>query len=547
MPQTAIKTQISALKQHRDRLAKISMREQFANDAGRAERYTAQCDGLILDYSKNRIDDECLNELLELVQSAGVIQARDAMFAGKKINFTENRAVQHTALRADSSTPVFADGKDITTEIKQSKICLSSFASQIRNGSYQVSGGAVTDVVNIGIGGSDLGPVMCASALSPYHDGPNIHFVSNVDGADFHDTTENLDPTTTLFIIASKSFTTQETMANAELARQWLSAAIQDQDIGKHFVALSTNLEATRNFGIPEERTFGFWDWVGGRYSIWSAIGLSLMIAIGPKEFNNFTLGGRSADQHFRQEKFENNIPVLMALVGIWHRNVWNFPSHAILPYDNRLSRFPAYLQQLDMESNGKHICSDGSDSEFETGPIIWGEPGTNGQHAFYQLLHQGTDIVPCDFLVAANSHEEDQAHQKFLVANCLAQSQAMMRGRSLNEAMQNLQDTGRTKKEIEKLAPHKTFVGNRPSNTIMYPKLTPFVLGQLIAFYEHKVFVQGVIWGINSFDQWGVELGKQLATQIIPLLDEKSLASVPDILDGSTRSLIEKFHQLQK
>ncbi len=547
MPQSALKKHIDSLRRHRSRLEQKTVRELFDDENKRAERFSIEDGTMLFDYSKNRIDGVAMNELLALAKSAEIEKARDALFSGAKLNFTENRPALHSALRAKDDPPVLVDGKNIKPAISNSKQRLFDFSESVRSGKYPVTGGAVKDVVNIGIGGSDLGPLMSVMALEPYHTGPKIHFVSNVDGADFHDKTANLDPSTTLFIIASKSFTTAETMANAGLAKNWLADKIPAEKTGNHFVALSTNLKATEKFEIPPERTFGFWDWVGGRYSIWSAIGLSLMIAIGSKNYQQFLDGGRAADEHFQNNELKDNIPVLMALIGIWHRNVWDLPTHAVLPYDNRLAKFPAYLQQLDMESNGKHICNDGSNSRFATGPVIWGEPGTNGQHAFYQLLHQGTDIVPCDFLIAAKSHEEDQAHQQILVANCFAQSKAMMLGRTHERVIAHLENSGLSRLEIEKLAPHKTFEGNRPSSTFLYQKLTPYVLGQLIAFYEHKVFVQGIIWGINSFDQWGVELGKQLANEVLPLLAEGKSVLVEEVLGPSTKMLIEKFHQLSK
>ncbi|MCF6321450.1 MAG: glucose-6-phosphate isomerase [Rhizobiaceae bacterium] len=545
MPQSALKKHIKTLRQHRSRLEQVSVRELFDADNGRASRFSIEEDTLLFDYSKNRIDPDCMNELLALAKSADIENARIGLFTGDNANFTENRPALHTALRAKDKPEIFVNGEDIKPQINQMKLRLFEFSEIVRDGSYQLSGGPVRDVVNIGIGGSDLGPQMGVAALKPYHSGPRIHFVSNVDGADFHDKVTKLDPATTLFIIASKSFTTSETMANANLAKNWLTDKVPADDIGLHFIALSTNLEATAAFGIVKERTFGFWDWVGGRYSVWSAIGLSLMIAIGSKNYQQFLDGGRAADEHFQNCDMKENIPVLMALIGIWHRNVWGFPTHAILPYDNRLARFPAYLQQLDMESNGKHICSDGKLSKFATGPIIWGEPGTNGQHAFYQLLHQGTDIVPCDFLVAAKSHEKNQTQQRMLVANCFAQSKAMMLGRTLERVIGHLKRLDLSPQQIETLAPHKVFEGNRPSNTFLYQQLTPYVLGQLIAFYEHKIFVQGTIWGINSFDQWGVELGKQLANEIRPLLEEDNSGKPISTRGPSTNMLVKKFHQL--
>jgi glucose-6-phosphate isomerase len=420
---------------------------------------------------------------------------------------------------------------------------MGAFARAVRTGTYGVTGGKVSDVVNIGIGGSDLGPAMATRALSPYCDGPRLHFVSNVDGADLSDTIAALDPRTTLFIVASKTFTTAETMANANSARAWIARSVGKAAAGAHFAALSTNLAATRAFGIADERTFGFWDWVGGRYSVWSAIGLSLMIAIGPRRFGEFLDGAYAADLHFRTAAPEKNIPIIMAMLGVWYRNAWGYPTHAVLPYDNRLARFPAYLQQLDMESNGKHVTLDGKQVGWDTGPVVWGEPGTNGQHAFYQLIHQGTAVIPCDFLVAAQPHERLGKHHQMLVANCLAQSEALMNGRTLAEAEAEMRGRGMAEGQIRAIAPHRVFDGNRPSNTFLYRKLTPFMLGMLIALYEHKVFVQGVVWDINSFDQWGVELGKVLAVEIEPLLaaDDKVKGR-----DSSTIGLIEAYKALR-
>ena len=547
MPQSALISHLPNLLVNKTRMETVPLKTLFETDSARSQIFQVETETVLFDYSKNRIDRQALSALLDLARDGGVETMRGKMFGGSKINFTENRAVLHTALRAKDQNELIVDGVDVRSLIAESRKQLFDFANDVRNGKYRLAGGVVTDVVNIGIGGSDLGPVMCAAALAPYHDGPNTHFVSNVDGADFHDTVKNLNPATTLFIIASKSFTTAETMANAQLAKRWLSETVSTENIANHFVALSTNLEATNAFGIDKSRTFGFWDWVGGRYSIWSAIGLSLMIAIGPDDFQKFLDGASAADEHFLTEELENNIPILMAMIGIWHRNVWEYSTHAVLPYDNHLSRFPAYLQQLDMESNGKHICRDGSRSQVSTGPVIWGEPGTNGQHAFYQLLHQGSDIIPCDFLVAAKSHEKEQTQQQILAANCFAQSEAMMVGRSIEEVMQSLEGRGYSDKIIADLAPHKVFEGNRPSNTFLYEKLTPFVLGQLIAFYEHKVFVQGIIWGINSFDQWGVELGKLLAVEIEPYIMNKPPTENSKPLCPSSAHLVNKFHQMSK
>lgn len=537
------KSALSNLEPHRKRLSATSMREMFAADSKRFAQYSLSLEDLKFDYSKNRIDAEALDALIELARDRQVEARREAMFAGDHINFTEDRAVLHTALRNLSSDPVLVDGKNVMPEIRKVQSAMRKFANDVRAGKYTVTGGRITNVVNIGIGGSDLGPAMVVRALSPYADGPRAHFVSNVDGADLADTLADLDPKTTLFIIASKTFTTAETMANARSAFAWVKKSVGAKNAGSHFAALSTNLEATRAFGISDDRTFGFWDWVGGRYSVWSAIGLSVMLAIGPSRFRSFLEGAHIVDKHFRQAPLEKNIPVIMGLLGVWYRNAWGFASHAVLPYDNRLARFPAYLQQLDMESNGKHVDAAGKNVGYETGPIVWGEPGTNGQHAFYQLIHQGTDIIPCDFLVAAQPHEKLGNHHEMLVANCLAQSEALMTGKTLEEASADLLKSGVNKSEIKSLAPHKVFEGNRPSNTFIYRKLTPKTLGMLIALYEHKVFVQGVIWDVNSFDQWGVELGKVLAVEIQPFLSGKKR---PVKKDSSTKGLVKTFLSLR-
>lgn len=544
MTSSALKAHTAELKAHKKRLSRIHMRDQFSQDKKRFAKYSVCLEDLVFDFSKNRIDAPSLNALAALAKSAGVSTHAKNMFAGKAINQTENRAVLHTALRNQTDNPVYVGGKDVMPEIRETLKTMARFANKVRNGKYKVTGGKITDIVNIGIGGSDLGPAMATLALSPYHNGPKTHFVSNVDGADLFDTFEKITPETTLFIIASKTFTTQETMRNAESARIWLRKQLGKKNVGEHFAALSTNLEATRMFGIEDDRTFGFWDWVGGRYSIWSAIGLSLMIAIGPKKFNEFLQGAFEADEHFRAAPYEKNIPVLMALLGIWHRNIWGYETHAVLPYDNRMSRFPAYLQQLEMESNGKRVSMAGKAISGNTGAILWGEPGTNGQHAFYQLIHQGTSIIPSDFLIAAKPNEKMADHHPLLVANCLAQSEALMIGKTDTEVKEELKAQGKSPAEIKKLTPHKVFEGNRPSSTFLYKQLDPKTLGRLIALYEHKVFVQGVIWGINSFDQWGVELGKALASQLVPMVKEQASSSGKD---ASTKGLLNAFHELQK
>ena len=507
----------------------------FEDDANRASRFSARFGDTLLDYSKTNIDDDTRAALLSLAETKGVADKRDAMFAGEKINETEGRAVLHTVLRNLDGGPVVLDGDDVMPSVLETLSQMEQFSNGVRDGSFKGQGGRITDVINIGIGGSDLGPAMATLALAPYHDGPKTHFVSNVDGAHIADTLRTLNPETTLVIVASKTFTTIETMTNARTAKAWLSEKVADPSA--QFVALSTAAEKTSAFGIPSERVFGFEDWVGGRYSLWGPIGLSLMLAIGPQAFKAFLRGGQSMDTHFRNATFSENLPVLMALVGVWHNQVCGHATRAVLPYDQRLSRLAAYFQQLEMESNGKSVMMDGSTSEVHTGPIVWGEPGTNGQHAFYQLIHQGSRVVPCEFLLAAEGHEPELAHQhELLVANCLAQSEALLVGRSLEEARAKVADKF-DGEELERQAHHRVFPGNRPSTTLMYPKLTPEVLGQIIALYEHRVFVEGVILGINSYDQWGVELGKELATALEPVVSgaEKAIDR-----DGSTQQLVE-------
>lgn len=502
---------------------------------GRASGFSTTFDHFLFDFSKTNIDETALAALLDLADTAGVAQKREAMFAGHKINETEGRAVLHTALRNLDGAPVTVDGADVMPAVLDTLSRMEAFATEVRDGTFTGQGGAITDVVNIGIGGSDLGPVMAYNALSPYADGPRIHYVSNVDGADVSDTLRGLDPTTTLVIVASKTFTTIETLTNARTAKAWMSDKVSEP--AAQFAALSTDLQKTGDFGIDPSRVFGFEDWVGGRYSVWGPIGLSLMIGIGAEAFRAFLRGGQSMDRHFQTAEFAENLPVLLALVGIWHNQVLGHATRAVLPYDNRLIRLPAYLQQLEMESNGKSVAMDGSTLDYHSGPVVWGEPGTNGQHAFYQLIHQGTRVIPCEFLVAAEGHEPDLAHHhQLLIANCLAQSEALMRGRTLDEAREKV--AGKFEgEELERQAAHRVFPGNRPSTTLVYPKLTPEVLGQIVALYEHRVFVEGVILGINSYDQWGVELGKELATALGPIVaGEES----DEGKDGSTRQLVD-------
>jgi len=508
-------------------------------DETRAGAFSTRLGDMLFDYSKTNLDAESLALLLKLADEADVTGHRAAMFAGDAINQTEGRAVLHTTLRNLDGDPVQVNGADVMPEVLATLARMESFAADLRTGRFVGQGGKITDVVNIGIGGSDLGPAMATLALAPYHDGPAIHFVSNIDGAHISDTLSGLNPATTLIIVASKSFSTIETMTNAKTAYAWLADVVDEP--AAQFVALSTALEATSAFGIPSERVFGFEDWVGGRYSIWGPIGLSLMLAIGPENFRDFLRGGAAMDAHFCETEPAQNMPILLALVGIWHHQICGYPTRAVLPYDQRLKRLPAYFQQLEMESNGKSVAMDGSALTRSSGPVVWGEPGTGGQHAFFQLIHQGTDVVPCDFLVAATGHEPDLAPQhQMLLANCLAQSKALMLGRSLDVARDMMSAKGLTGDELERQARHRVFAGNRPSTTLIYPKLTPYVLGQIIALYEHRVFVEGVILGLNSFDQWGVELGKELATALTPVVAGETAGKE---MDGSTQMLVDFIH----
>ncbi|MEO1106578.1 MAG: glucose-6-phosphate isomerase [Pseudomonadota bacterium] len=507
----------------------------FAADVDRAQNFSASSGDMVFDYSKTRIDADMRDGLLRLCDEANLTGRRAAMFAGEKINETEGRAVLHTALRNLDGDAVQVDGQDVMPDVLATLQRMRVFAEEIRGGAIAGVGGSFTDVVNIGIGGSDLGPVMATYALSPYHDGPRVHYVSNVDGAHIADTLKQLDPTRTLIIVASKTFTTIETMTNARTARAWMSDG--GGDPAKQFAAVSSALDKTQAFGIPADRVFGFADWVGGRYSVWGPVGLPVMIAVGSNAFDAFLRGGQAMDLHFQSADWAENMPVMLALVGIWHRQILGYSSRAVLPYDQRLLRLPAYFQQLEMESNGKSVAMDGSSLTLPSGPVVWGEPGTNGQHAFYQLIHQGTDVIPCEFMVGAEGHEPELAHHhRLLLANCLAQSEALMRGRSLDEARARMAEKGFEGGELDRQARHRVFAGNRPSTTLIYPKLTPFVLGQIIALYEHRVFVEGVLLGINSFDQWGVELGKELATSLGPVVDGEESAAGKD---GSTAALV--------
>ncbi len=526
------------LKDCRRGQGSLRIEELFAADPARAERFSIRADGLLFDYSKTMIDADARDRLLALIDRAGLRDRRDAMFSGARINETEDRAVLHTALRDPGPGPVEVDGVDVLPEVHATLERMEDFADGLRTGRVRTpQGGRFTDVINIGIGGSDLGPAMATLALAPCHDGPRVHYVSNVDGAHIHDVIKGLDPATTLVVVASKTFTTIETMTNAATARDWLSRRLGADKVGRHFAALSSNLEKTAEWGIDPSRVFGFEDWVGGRYSLWGPIGLGLMIAVGPKNFRAFLLGGHTMDRHFRTAEGAQNLPVMLALVGLWHNQVCGYPTRAVLPYEQRLARLPAYLQQLEMESNGKGVAMDGTGLPFASGPVVWGEPGTNGQHAFYQLIHQGTQVVPCEFLVGAKGHEPELDHQhQLLIANCLAQSEALMKGRSVEVAREMMAARGLAGDELERQARHRVFPGNRPSTTLVYEKLTPFVLGQIVALYEHRVFVEGVILGINSYDQWGVELGKELATALGPIV---SGAQGTEGKDGSTAGLV--------
>jgi len=537
---------VAKLKKHWAESAPKDMRAAFKADPDRFAKYSLSLDDLLFDFSKARINDETAALLKELALAADVEGRRAAMFSGEHINLTEDRAVLHVALRDTSSKEVLVDGHNVLPDVKEVLDRMAEFAEGIRSGSLKgATGKKITDIVNIGIGGSDLGPVMATLALAPYHDGPRAHFVSNIDGAHIADTLAPLDPATTLVIIASKTFTTIETMTNAQTARKWVADSLGEEAVGAHFAAVSTALDKVAAFGIGEERVFGFWDWVGGRYSVWSAIGLPVMIAVGDANFRKFLAGAHAMDVHFRDAPIEKNLPIWLGLIGYWHRAICDYSSRAIIPYDQRLSRLAAYFQQLDMESNGKSVTLDGKPVSGPSGPVVWGEPGTNGQHAFFQLLHQGTDTIPLEFIVAAKGHEAELDHQhEMLLANCLAQSEALMKGRTLDEARAQLQAKNLPEADVERIAPHRVFSGNRPSLTLVHDKLNPYALGRLIALYEHRVFVEAQIFGINAFDQWGVELGKELATALLPVVSGKESA---DDKDASTQGLVAHLHARRK
>jgi glucose-6-phosphate isomerase len=527
----------AALDAHAARLRATDLRALFAADPGRFDRFSLSLDDLTVDLSKEKLDAPALDALLSLAQAAGVARARDAMAAGAPVNATENRPALHMALRG-SVAPDVPGVADVAATLDR----LLAFAEAVRAGRYAAAdGGRFTDVVNIGIGGSDLGPVMATRALAADADGPRAHYVSNVDGAHFADVSRALDPARTLVIIASKTFTTQETMTNAETARAWLRAALGAAADG-HLAAVSTNIPACAAFGIDAARVFGFWDWVGGRYSLWGAIGLPVAIAVGPDRFRAMLDGAAAMDRHFLTAPLARNLPVLLALVGVWRRNLMGWPTVALIPYDQRLDRFPAYVQQLDMESNGKRVARDGAPVARPTGPVIWGEPGTNAQHSFFQLIHQGADVIPVDFIVAAEPRETVSDHHAKLLANCLAQSAALAFGKTEAEVRAEMAAKGAAPAEIDRLAPHRTFPGDRPSTTILHRRLDAFALGRLIALFEHKVFVQAALWGINPFDQWGVELGKQLCGDLLPAVKGGDASA----FDGSTRGLLARIAALR-
>jgi glucose-6-phosphate isomerase len=530
------------LEEHHKATSQFQMRELFKNDPDRFDRFSVKFNDILLDYSKNRITSETMSLLQALAREVELKHAIELMFSGEKINNTENRAVLHVALRNRSNKAIKVDGQDIMPGVNAVLQKMKKFCEEVRSGSWKgYTGKAITDIVNIGIGGSDLGPYMVTEALKPYGKKDlHVHFVSNVDGTHIAETLKKVKPESTLFIIASKTFTTQETLTNADSAKRWFLETAKDQKaVAKHFVALSTNVKECTAFGIDSKNMFEFWDWVGGRYSLWSAIGLSIAVYIGFENFEELLTGAHEMDEHFRNAAFEKNIPVILALLGIWYNNFYEADSQAILPYDQYMHRFAAYFQQGDMESNGKRVTKEGKVVNYSTGPIIWGEPGTNGQHAFYQLIHQGTKLIPCDFLAPVQSHNPLSDHHKKLMANFFAQTEALMKGKTEAEARAELEKEGLSGKALNELLPHKVFPGNIPTNSIFFKKLTPRVLGSLIAMYEHKIYVQGVIWNVNSFDQWGVELGKQLAKKILPELSEKGKISSHD---SSTNGLINYF-----
>lgn len=535
------------LEQHHKKIKRLQMSDLFAADPDRFKKFSIRIEGLLFDYSKNRITDKTMHLLLSLAEECRLDEAISAMFSGDNINETENRAVLHTALRNVSGKPVYADGKDVMPLVQGVLQQMKQFCQRVHSGEWVgYTGKKIRYIINIGIGGSDLGPFMVTEALKPYwKEGIQPYFVSNVDGTHIAETLKKINPEESLFLIASKTFTTQETMTNARTAREWFLQSAKDESyIAKHFVALSTNEKEVTKFGIDKQNMFEFWDWVGGRYSLWSAIGLSIALAVGFENFEELLKGGNNIDHHFRTTPADKNIPIIMALIGIWYTDFFGTQTEAILPYDQYMHRFPAYFQQGNMESNGKSVDRKGKPVQYNTGPVIWGEPGTNGQHAFYQLIHQGTVLVPCDFIAPAVSHNPIGDHHQKLLSNFFAQTEALMNGKSRKEVEIELTKAGKKPEEIEALVPFKIFDGNRPTNSILLKKITPYSLGQLIALYEHKIFVQGVIWNIFSFDQWGVELGKQLAGNILPKLShDKTVKSH----DSSTNGLINAWKKMKE
>jgi glucose-6-phosphate isomerase len=534
------------LQDHYNLVKDVSMVDLFDKDKSRFDEFSIIWQDFLVDYSKNRITSETMALLMALVKARNLTQAIEDMYSGEMTNYTEKRAVLHTALRNLSNSPVYVDGKDVRPGVNQVLAQMKSFSNEVISGKWKgFSGKTIDTIVNIGIGGSDLGPYMVSEALKPYKV-PHIatYFVSNVDGTHISETLKIINPESTLFLIASKTFTTQETMTNAHTARTWLLEHFGDEGaVAQHFVAISTNKELVEKFGIKSENMFKFWDWVGGRYSLWSAIGLSIVLSIGYDNFEQLLQGAHDMDDHFRNTPFEQNIPVILAMIGVWYNNFFEAETEALLPYDQYLHRFAAYLQQGNMESNGKSTSKDGKPVDYQTGPIVWGEPGTNGQHAFYQLIHQGTKLVPCDFIAPANSHNKVGDHHEKLLSNFFAQTEALMKGKSASIAKKELAEQGKSKAEIEDLLPYKIFAGNRPTNSILIKKVTPKTLGSLIAMYEHKIFVQGIVWNINSFDQWGVELGKQLANKILPeLIDDNQVSDH----DSSTNGLINAYKEMR-
>lgn len=532
-----------ALEEHFNKVQNIHLKDLFKDD-NRFNEFSVGLNDILLDFSKNRITSETFKLLVGLAKETGVEVGIKAMFSGDEINNTEKRSVLHTALRNRSNTPVIVNGKDIMPQINEVLNQMRLFTKKVRSGEWKgFSGKSITDVVNIGIGGSDLGPLMVSEALRPYGgDQLKVHFVSNIDGSHISETLKHINQETTLFVIASKTFTTQETLTNATSAKDWfLQSTANEMDVAKHFVALSTNTEGVAAFGIDTQNMFEFWDWVGGRYSLWSAIGLSIALAIGFENFEEVLLGAHEMDKHFESAPFEENIPVILAILGVWYNNFFNAESHCILPYDQYMHRFAAYFQQGDMESNGKSTTKQGGKVNYSTGPIVWGEPGTNGQHAFYQLIHQGTKLIPCDFIAPVNSQNPISDHHSKLLSNYFAQTEALMRGKTSQEAKEELLSSGMEMEAINELLPHKVFEGNKPSNSIMVKKLTPRVLGSLVAMYEHKIFTQSIIWNVNAFDQWGVELGKQLAKAILPELKSNNKINSHD---SSTNGLINFYKE---